>query len=399
MNTFEHKISLLKNINWSFPDKGILNIGDKKPFDSRRFHWYPATYIPEIPYSLIEILSQEGDTVYDPFSGAGTTFFQALILNRNAIASDSNTIIIDYINSLSEIMVGSVDLNALTKQLLEKTSKFQEEKDYSGNITKDKYLLLSPWFDKYSFNELLFLYGLYNNSNGKIKTLIFILISGIVKTVCSQDRGWGYIADNVKPKEKEYTYRKVIETFNKKASSLIAELNKIDFSDKPNFKTKYIVFKHNIMDDIPIEAHSIDLIVTSPPYPNMIDYAKSQRLLYYFFDNDMKEDLNKEIGARAFRNRKNAINDYFEQMKIAFTNIKKVLKKNGTMCLVLPLYEDNKKNIRRKETIDLLLEWLGNDDFKIEHTIKRTISLTRKNQNTSLSSLNQEQIVILRRAI
>jgi len=117
------------------------------------------------------------------------------------------------------------------------------------------------------------------------------------------------------------------------------------------------------------------------------------------FDNDMKEDLSKEIGARAFRNRKNAISDYLEQMKIAFTNIKKVLKKNGTICLVLPLYEDNEKNFRRKETINLLLNWFENNDFEIKHVIKRTISLTKKNQNTSLSSLNQEQIVILRRVV
>ena len=399
MNAFKHNVSLLKNINWCFSDKGILNIEDKKHLDSRRFHWYPATYIPEIPYSLIEILSKEGDTIYDPFSGAGTTFFQALILNRNAITSDSNTVIVNYIKSLSEIIVGDVNLSELEKQLLEKTNNFKKEEDYSENITNDKYLLLSPWFVQNSLNELLFLYGLYDNSNGKMRILIFILISGIVKTVCSQHRGWGYIADNVKPKEAEHTYRKVIDIFNKRVSLLVRELDKIDFSDKLNSETEHTVFKHNVVEQIPLEEHSVDLIVTSPPYPNMIDYSKSQRLLYYLFDNDMKEDLSKEIGARAFRNRKNAISDYLEQMKIAFTNIKKVLKKNGTICLVLPLYEDNEKNFRRKETINLLLNWFENNDFEIKHVIKRTISLTKKNQNTSLSSLNQEQIVILRRVV
>lgn len=399
----KQKIFSLKNINWDFHSKGVLSIDDKKPFDSRKFHWYPATYIPEIPYSLIEILTEENDIVYDPFAGIGTTFFQALILNRQPITSDSNSVSINYIKSLVDVVINDNNLTRLGQNIIEKINDFKTENSYFEYLSEEKYLNLSPWFEKNALNELSYLYNIYTESEGSVKKIIYILISGLMKSSCSQQRGWGYIADNVKPKEDQFLYKNIIDTFLKKLLLLLNELKIVQSNMATNQKFKNslteTIFQHDVVESISIPKNTVDLIVTSPPYPNMIDYSKSQRLLYYLFDYDMKEDLTKEIGARAFRNRKYAIDNYIDKMKIAFINIAKVLKVNGLICLILPYYDNikNENNLRRQQAINILIEWFEENGFEKEHTILRTISHTKRNQNTALASLVREQIVVFRK--
>ena len=51
---------------------------------------YRACFKPQLPAYFIERLTREGDVVYDPFSGRGTTAIEAALRGRNAIANDVN---------------------------------------------------------------------------------------------------------------------------------------------------------------------------------------------------------------------------------------------------------------------------------------------------------------------
>ncbi|MGE0224402.1 MAG: DNA methyltransferase [Acetobacteraceae bacterium] len=51
---------------------------------------YRACFKAQLPEFLIERLTAPGDTVYDPFSGRGTTALQAALMGRRAIANDVN---------------------------------------------------------------------------------------------------------------------------------------------------------------------------------------------------------------------------------------------------------------------------------------------------------------------
>jgi hypothetical protein len=57
---------------------------------------YRACYKPQLPRLFIEHLTQPGDLVYDPFAGRGTTAVEAALLGRSAASND--------INPLSEIL-------------------------------------------------------------------------------------------------------------------------------------------------------------------------------------------------------------------------------------------------------------------------------------------------------
>jgi hypothetical protein len=51
---------------------------------------YRACFKPQLPHYFLERLSTEADVVYDPFSGRGTTAIEAALLGRRVVANDIN---------------------------------------------------------------------------------------------------------------------------------------------------------------------------------------------------------------------------------------------------------------------------------------------------------------------
>ncbi len=51
---------------------------------------YRACFKPQLPAFFIERLTRPGDTVYDPFMGRGTTPLQAALMGRRPVGSDAN---------------------------------------------------------------------------------------------------------------------------------------------------------------------------------------------------------------------------------------------------------------------------------------------------------------------
>jgi hypothetical protein len=74
---------LLEHVNWDFT-------GESTQYLTHTFHSYPARFIPQIPNTFIQLFTQEGDTVLDPFMGCGTTLVEAMLLKRKAVGVDMN---------------------------------------------------------------------------------------------------------------------------------------------------------------------------------------------------------------------------------------------------------------------------------------------------------------------
>ena len=51
---------------------------------------YMAMFPPTLPHTFIRWLTDEGDVVYDPFSGRGTTVLEACLLGRVGLGSDAS---------------------------------------------------------------------------------------------------------------------------------------------------------------------------------------------------------------------------------------------------------------------------------------------------------------------
>ena len=94
-----------------------------------------ASFPLEIPLRLVNMYSQMGDTVLDPFMGMGTTMVAAMLAGRNSIGYEID---VDLKPSI-EAFVGNVDAEAMRRQLrsrLERHFSFIKEREGDGKEVK-----------------------------------------------------------------------------------------------------------------------------------------------------------------------------------------------------------------------------------------------------------------------
>ena len=375
----------LNSINWNFDFTIDYGVDTLHPFNCRRYYSYPATFIPEIPYAMIEILSQKGDVVLDPFGGIGTTFVQALSLERTPYSFDINPVATTVCKTLYMLFDPSVNKEMIRDQLLQLCEGYDETKDYTIGLSTQR-KELSGWFEKSTFNEISFLFYQFDHLQDQIvQSVMKLILSSILVTLSSQNKGWAYIADNVKPKKDELREKPVFDQYAISTKNLLNDV--VDHASRlpSSFAEFYSKISHEprIFQDslinVPIKLETVDLVITSPPYPRMIDYVKSQRLSFNFFNENFADYVGREIGARYRRSRRDCLASYEEDISQINRKIFEVLKPGGYFCVVLPDY-DVKDN--RKEVIDRIVEdysKLGMDKvFEVGRYIpshKRTLSI------------------------
>jgi hypothetical protein len=85
---------------------------------------------------------------------------------------------------------------------------------------------------------------------------------------------------------------------------------------------------------LPLVEESVDLVVTSPPYLGMIDYARANRLTFAWFGWNLGLEMQNEIGARFKRGRKASETEYVAAMAIAAAEVTRILKP-GAYCAIV----------------------------------------------------------------
>ncbi|MFH2140811.1 MAG: DNA methyltransferase [Bacteroidota bacterium] len=405
---------ILKNINWSFYPKPITTSDKIHPFNCRKYHWYPATFIPEIPFTLIEILSLPGAKIYDPFVGIGTTFIQALLLNRIPFGTDISSVSIEFIKSLLILFNPKTNLDLVNETILKDLGKFKSDINYFKILENSNENLqfenLKVWYTEEIFNALCFLVHTESKHQDiPTKAVYRITISSLLSMLSRQDRGWGCIADNVKPKVYQINKIDAINKFNQTALRLIKDIANIKnicngdiLETYQFFENNETIFRSDVMDSENIKSiipsETIDLVITSPPYPNMADYTTSQRLSHYYFDNDINLEKGMEIGARHRRASSNSLMQYKSDMLKANESISNVLKKNALACFIMPSFNsDNEKNSLRKIVVQEVMANIETLGLTKELEIERIIPNVRRAHNLKWATLEKELIHIYKK--
>lgn len=398
-------VDRLDNINWNFGTRLVIDDNEIFPFNNRKYHSYPATFIPEIPFSLIEILSSEGDVVLDPFGGIGTTFVQALIQKRVPVSIDNNSVASEITQDFFTLFNPRIDLLKALEAIRDRLQAYDEKTDYSLRLY-DMNSDLIDWYEGITLNQIAFLmeeYDYYCNTDTEYGTreIFHLCFSNLLTYASSQNGGWAYIADNVKPKKCELIAKPAIERFLINATACVNNIQ--SYKEKLGDSILYLYndsfIKHVMCDDFSKMDFSnmhgkVDLVITSPPYPRMIDYVKSQRLTFYMIGKDFKSELATEIGARARRNQKNTIESYIKSMKKCNEQILNSLKQGGYLCYILPDFSLERKK-DRKMAIDEVLNDCIDRGMEVVYETGRYIPGTQRSNNIKWASLKREQIVIL----
>jgi site-specific DNA-methyltransferase (cytosine-N4-specific) len=289
-----------------------------------KIHPYPAKFTIDIAIKLIEKHSKIGDVVYDPFLGSGTTILACNLLERKAIGTDINHIAI-LISKFKTIVLNHKEKKELS-YLIEVLKNLKED----NIVLLHHYKSIDHWFKK---DVVLALSSILNNINliKSINSKIFAqtIFSSIINLVSNQESDTRYAA--IEKKVLNFNY--VIELFIKKIQNALILQEDLGVIDYKNFGECYL---HDSLKSTEIIKSKVDLIMTSPPYPNTYDYYlyHKHRMLWLNFDPNFS--MKKEIGSRReYSSLKKPKEKFDDDLFKILEEANKLLKVNGKSIIII----------------------------------------------------------------
>lgn len=316
-------IRRLMGIDWDFP-----LTRSESPFSA--LHWHPCRFPSQVASAAIGLLSARGETVLDPFSGSGTTAVEAQVLGRRSVAVDINPIS-SLITRAKTLVMRATEAVEVARGLKNDASKALIS---GGTHAIPPAVQSEKWYSPATLSQLSAIFSTLAGRDGAARAIGLACFSATLMPSCNEDRHWGYVCDNTKPKgRRDVDALKIyignidalMDAYERRDSSLVRRFGDIQQSLLPcDIVEGDIRASGQALSD-----KEIDCIVTSPPYFGVADYVKSQRLTLEWLGSEIEPIRKSEIGARSKRHRITAREEYISDLTTAFSVAAQRLKPGG----------------------------------------------------------------------
>ena len=351
---------------------------------------YRACFKPQLPKYFIEKYTQEGEIIYDPFGGRGTTAIEAALLGRNFITND--------INPLSTLFVRG-RLNPPNLDEIENWFDARIERN-----TEMDQIDLSMFFEKKTLQEINDIRNYFINKKSKnldnvdhwIKMVATNRLTGHSKGFFSVYTLPPNQAASVKSqiqinkkRNQSPEYKDTREIIIKKSKQLLRNLDKEESKNLFMAGKKALIFERDASETSEIPSECVKLIVTSPPFLNIVNYSEDNWLRCWFNNIDIKE-LAKKITMST------TLEDWSSKMDRVFTELYRVLKKNGMVAFEVGEIRNGK--IKLEDAVIPIAEKKG---FKIIEIMINTQNFTKTSNIWGVSNnkrgTNTNRIVLMKK--
>lgn len=249
---------------------------------------YRACFKPQLPEFFIARLTAAGDSVYDPFSGRGTTALQTALMGRRPVAND--------VNPLSAMLLRPrLDPPAIAAITARLAALDLSQVDLSRGVAEDEADLLA-FYHPETLRQLCALRaylqaraadGSFDAVDDWIRMVALNRLTGHSPgffSVYTLPPNQAVSADAQRKinatREQVPPLRDVKALILKKSRSLLAD-------GAPSAHPTAVLLT-GVADNSPeLRAREIDLIVTSPPFLDVVDYAGDNWLRCWFAGIDV----------------------------------------------------------------------------------------------------------------
>ncbi len=272
------------NMNSNF--KSTLDeVKKEKRLGIHSFHRYYGKLIPAIPRAAIREFTNDGDLVFDPFVGSGTTAVESLYAERNFLGVEINPLSV----SIATIKSSNYDtgiLRVLESRIIELVENdnglvSEEEKPFCINR--------EHWFKDFVQNDLIVIRRnipatvdfIEESERKKYSDFLLGVLSAIVKQVSNADTAHVFpgISKRMRRLEAEGKIKiHVIDTFKR---ALKKRINYVEEFGQHIASTK-ILEGNSSSIDLSAYENKVDLVVTNPPYISSVRYAETLKLELYW---------------------------------------------------------------------------------------------------------------------
>ena len=370
------RIAKLTAVDWHFANA-------KTQDGVHGIHSYPAKFIPQIPRQLIEIFAPcERSVVFDPFCGSGTTLVEAQSAGHTSIGVDLNPIATLIARAKTRYTTRSVYAAAHSV-----VRDVAQAKAHVPSIPR-----VDHWFSTDVQSALARIVDVISRIDDEdLRDDLRLALSSIVVKVSFQDGDTRYAAI-----QKDVSGDSVSEFFLRSAMDLDrARQSHFTplFAEAPVPST---VITADILSIAPEDVGPIDLVITSPPYPNAYEYWLYHKYRMYWLGFDPIAVREAEIGARPhfFKKNHHTAEDFERQMSGVFSLLNQTLRSSGVACFVVA---DSRIHGHIVDNVALLKHAASNNGFTLVSVVTRNIPSTRKAFNPAHARTSRESIAVFAR--
>lgn len=268
--------------------EGELNFhGENSGYASHDLHAFAAKFPPQLPRAFIRGLTLPGERVLDPMMGSGTTIVEALIEGRKGIGLDLDPLALQ-LSRVKTMPVATDDLRQAGAEVISAANKLVSNgKTIERNLverfderTRD---FIDYWFLPATQRELMALVlAIGNVREPVIRRFLELTFSSVIVT---KSGGVSLARDlaHSRPHRVDKTPKNALNQFAlrlRKNLASIAELKSNGVTATP------LAGDARIM---PFANGVIDLVVTSPPYANAIDYMRAHKFSLVWLGKSVEE--------------------------------------------------------------------------------------------------------------
>jgi len=326
------RASYFRTVNGEYTDYfNIIQKNQTRSVNQYLTHWiypYKGKFHPQMIRALLNIIGlKEGDIVFEPFSGSGTTALEAQLLGINFIGIDISPLC---------VMQGRVKTESI--YVLDEILKIKDEV-----ILKLDSNLFSTETNYYEMIEKL-------SSDERVRN--FYNMARLLA-----------VSDNSRRK------RDFKSSFIKNLHLMISSVKDyIEIQKKLALNLGVVKTEIGDSRDVKLSDNSIDGIITSPPYSIALDYVKNDTHSFKDLGYDVIKMRNDFIGVRG--NGKNIVELYNEDMKKSYSEMYRILKPNKYAVIVIGNATYQGKEIK---TVEFTIEYMESLGFKLVKNINKII--------------------------
>lgn len=295
---------------------------------------YLGAFPPALADYFIRYFTKKGDIVFDPFAGRGTTPLQARLLGRKSIATDLNPIALALCEAKnSDLSKEEIFLRIDELERKYDTSLYQQE----ANAQPPEIHLI---FHPRTLAQLCYLRRKLLKSDDQIDKYLVGITLGVLHGGERANGTSGYASidmPNTFSMSPDYV-RKFVQT-NELARTfhdvfkLLREKTERLYKKHSSIRQTGIVMKANARKLSSVEAlkpfhKKVSLILTSPPYLGIVNYAK-QNWIRSWFLNQNPEAVSAEIDDDL------NLEEWIKFSKETIIELKSFLKKDGVAVFVI----------------------------------------------------------------
>lgn len=247
------------------------------------FRWYK--YLEDFPHHFVSECTKKYKLsseyyILDPFVGSGTTLIQAKMDGYKSIGVDTNPVMV-FISK--QKLNWKINADKVAEAFTTTVSQFLEASDKTKEeVINDSVLSVMPkkelnqWLSPVKQNEIALMLKIVDSlEDNEIREFFNFLIAKTAVAV-------SYVA--FCPGTTFYPFRKkpdFLTEFKKLVQWVIADLQLEKVKNKSNIES--IIIQGSIKDTKTLEDFKgkVDVVITSPPYPNDLEYTRQTRLEMY----------------------------------------------------------------------------------------------------------------------